>query len=627
MQGARKSSFVDSRSKLGEPYQLYTEVVNTGKTVQGTKKKVRWLFGFTESSQEYEVVFIMSYVSGKKTIYEDGKEIVSVTNMLNTDFTHGWSSFATQRLYRIEVNLNFSSDPVFIFSIDGVAFIDFPQKPSRVNTRKITDISYNNNSRYGDEVLETSATRRSSASSTSTAPNSRVQSHNLNNNSTSQDFDPFATKAGQGAFDPFAEDFGGSSASSTVGSSQQQQQKKSTPAGHGRASIINAPPAEKPRTIEKKPSAAASLFDEVPTTNATSANSFEFFESDPGDPFATPVPAAKAPTKATAQQQGFDLFSTSEPPATLPVKSAPAAAAAFDPFGDDAPPAPPAATKKPSKADLLDPFASSAPVATNHHASAQEISQDFSGLSFTSAPAPPVATAAAPQQGKQQADGNGAATTAPPPVSAASEQKLASTAPKDPWQTNLVDLDLTGKATPMRRGSAAINQGPSLDNLMGHHPAPRSSFVGGNGLSSSSDPFAPSPMTMTHGPPMGSIPQMPRPMSAADAISSLGAVPPPINTHGMYGMGMGSGSGLTFASPTNHNVRGSISQQHPMGVAPSPMAGGPMGGMMGAPRPIAGGSIMSGGYGGQTANVRGSINIPQPQQAKSSLDTIDWRNG
>lgn len=35
MLGGRKSSYTDTRPKLGEPYQLYTEVVNTGKTVQG----------------------------------------------------------------------------------------------------------------------------------------------------------------------------------------------------------------------------------------------------------------------------------------------------------------------------------------------------------------------------------------------------------------------------------------------------------------------------------------------------------------------------------------------------------------------------------------------------------------
>lgn len=35
MSAVRRSSLQDSRDKLGEPYQIYTEVVNAGKTVQG----------------------------------------------------------------------------------------------------------------------------------------------------------------------------------------------------------------------------------------------------------------------------------------------------------------------------------------------------------------------------------------------------------------------------------------------------------------------------------------------------------------------------------------------------------------------------------------------------------------
>jgi hypothetical protein len=605
MLGARKSSYTESRAKLGEPYQLYTEVINTGKTVQGSKKKVRWLFGFTESDQEYEVVFIMSYVSGKKTVYEDGKEIVTVSNMLNTDFTHGWSSHATQRMYRIEVNLNFSSDAVFIFSIDGVAFMDLPQKPSRSSAARKS--STNNNSRYGDEVYETSATRRISASSTSTAPNSRVQSSNINHSTSQQDFDPFAAKGGQ-AFDPFADDFG-----SSVPVPSQQQQKKATATNHGRASITA--PSAQTRSVEKKPSAAVLLFDEVPTSAPPSANSFEFFDSDPSDPFAAPAPKKSAAPQPSSTS-GFDMFA--------PAPAQVTAASAFDPFGDNDPPVAPA-SKKPSAVDVFDPFGSSASNNNGHHASAQEISQDFSGLSFIAAP-PSVDTTKSL---------NGNALKAVPPAAPAPEPKPVEV--KDPWQTNLVDLDLTGKTTPMRRSSTAINQGPSLDNLMGHHPAPRSSFVGNTGLSSAaSDPFAGPPLQAHHGPPMGGYPQMPRPLSSADAISTLGAVPAPINTTGMhYGMGMGSGSGSNFASPAN--VRGSMSQQPPvmgmgMSMTPSPVAGGSMmmgqGMGMGAARPGgAMGAGMSGGYGVPQSNVRGSMNIPQPQQPKSSLDSLDWRTG
>lgn len=57
-----------SRNKpnLGEPYQIYTEVTDAGKNISGSKKKVRWLFGFTEREGEVEVALIHSIVSGKK---------------------------------------------------------------------------------------------------------------------------------------------------------------------------------------------------------------------------------------------------------------------------------------------------------------------------------------------------------------------------------------------------------------------------------------------------------------------------------------------------------------------------------------------------------------------------------
>jgi hypothetical protein len=37
MSAVRRSSLQDTREKLGDPYQIYTEVVNAGKTVQGSR--------------------------------------------------------------------------------------------------------------------------------------------------------------------------------------------------------------------------------------------------------------------------------------------------------------------------------------------------------------------------------------------------------------------------------------------------------------------------------------------------------------------------------------------------------------------------------------------------------------
>ena len=49
-----------------QPYQIYTEAVNTGKNLGATKKKVRWRFGWSNESGEHDIEFVHSLVSGKR---------------------------------------------------------------------------------------------------------------------------------------------------------------------------------------------------------------------------------------------------------------------------------------------------------------------------------------------------------------------------------------------------------------------------------------------------------------------------------------------------------------------------------------------------------------------------------
>jgi hypothetical protein len=56
---------IDSKAK-GEPYQVYSEVVNTGKNLENTKRKIRWVIGLTDMNDEIEVVLKHSLVTGKK---------------------------------------------------------------------------------------------------------------------------------------------------------------------------------------------------------------------------------------------------------------------------------------------------------------------------------------------------------------------------------------------------------------------------------------------------------------------------------------------------------------------------------------------------------------------------------
>ena len=67
-----------------------------------------------------------------QTIFEDGKEIVSSTNMMATDFGHTWrSETCPGRLFRIEFTIGLSTDPtVYTFAVDGIKFVDMPKKGS-----------------------------------------------------------------------------------------------------------------------------------------------------------------------------------------------------------------------------------------------------------------------------------------------------------------------------------------------------------------------------------------------------------------------------------------------------------------------------------------------------------------
>ncbi len=55
-----------SRPKLGRPLKIYTEIANAGKTIPGSKLRIRWKFGWTEGPGEHEVELLYSTVSGKK---------------------------------------------------------------------------------------------------------------------------------------------------------------------------------------------------------------------------------------------------------------------------------------------------------------------------------------------------------------------------------------------------------------------------------------------------------------------------------------------------------------------------------------------------------------------------------
>ncbi len=65
-----------SRPKLGRPLKIYTEIANAGKTIPGSKLRIRWKFGWTEGAGEHEVELLYSTVSGKKVRSFEGRRVI-----------------------------------------------------------------------------------------------------------------------------------------------------------------------------------------------------------------------------------------------------------------------------------------------------------------------------------------------------------------------------------------------------------------------------------------------------------------------------------------------------------------------------------------------------------------------
>lgn len=543
------------RANLGDPYRVYNEIQNVGKTVEGSKKRVRWVFGFTESNEEFEVTLTHSMVSGKRTIKENGREIVSSSNVMATDFSYGWDSPNTHRLFRIEAQSNVTVENDYIFTIDGIRFSDLPPKPVAGGRKSTTET----NSRYGNEVNNV---KRSSVGETTTAQPQQRSSVNTRHafqsppaakSRSSDDFDPFESNNNNksGTFDPF----GNTTSTGAHNGGGFDPFSNNTPPSNDTRSR----PAQ--NNTQNK-SAAKSIFDSVEDETPANTSSFDAFGDN--DPFN------HQPTNTNANSDfGFDAFGEGNKKPT-PVKAV-------------APPPVQPIQKKPVNNPTPDffsqPVANNPPAQSGRRASAVEISMDFAGLSFESkSTGAPVQA----QLAQQPRDVPKAAEPEPP-----KEEETV-----DPWASNLVDLDLSGRSTAQRRSSLQATGGPSLNQMMGNTNQRRSSV-------NPNDPFgAPDILPLNNPiPPAQPI----RPLNPSQAISSLGppaapyGVPPPVG----YGApapapGYGAGrSSMTMppaygsggAPPAMQNTRGSFIGGVP-GVTPQ-------------------------GYG---------------QPAKSSLDTLDWRS-
>eukprot|EP01039_Chlorochromonas_danica_P007045 gene7045-7790_t len=575
--GRRASAGFGDRKDIGDPYAIYTEIVNVGKNVASSKKRVKWLFGFSESSEEHEVILTHSLTSGKKIITENGIEVVNSSNVMAMEFSHGWSSPATHRLYRIEIEMSLGTDPSYIFSVDG---LQFTQMPDRTIVRARSAKKTENTGRYSASDLQSTTTTAGAAvkrasvggNSSHNQSNHRIQAETPRaqfqspNGKDSNTFDPFAPTPDAAPFDPFSNS---SSSSSSVPRLPQ-------PAPVAKRTLPN-------KDSERNVSTASIDLSAAPTPRGANASGFDLF-AEPSDPFAAaPAPVARA-------SPAFDAFGSSAPaskPSLLPPKQPPApklsAANLFDAF-EESPSTP---------ASVVTPQVSS----NNRRASAVEISMDFAGLTFAPGVAEPTVSSKSTASVSQPLDN----LSAPAVPVADVEQK-----PVDPWANSLVDLDLTGRTQPAKRTGSAAG-GPSLDSMLGFNnsqPSRRASVNNGaqltpaDILNSINDPFgAPPVLTATSGVPTpasapygyGSQQAMKPTLSAPLAISALGNNMP--TPYGVPTMGMPM-------PPVAPQQRGSI----------GPMSGMPIMGARPAPTP---------GMGFPPSNG---------QSGKSSLDMLDWKS-
>ena len=416
----------------------------------GSKKRIKWLFGFTNSDQEHEVVLIHSLVSGKKTILENGVEIVTVSNILAQDFSHGWQSQAGRRIYRVEANIGVASEHFYTFSVDGIRFLEMPYKASN-NSRRLSAVNKSSAVPSNNNNYASPPQRRAS---TGTITNNSAERRNLGSNdapNNSSSFDPFESNE---SIDPFA--------SSPSSNNNNNSNSKAI----ARTKSASPPVAV---AVQIKPSASASLFDNfdddepAPQTAEVTADFDPFVSSSTPivdqssfDPFATSPSSNSFTNNNNNNSNNSNNNYTSNAVKIAAPTSKQVSVARHRPSISHSSTTDFLST---SSEDLFvsqnneqDLFGGAGPSVSKK--SAADISKDFAGLTFD-VPSPvvptfPVATSKVVETPKEEVF--------------VQEEAPAS---KDPWDVkNLVDLDLTGKNKQVARKQTSV-AGPSLDSLMG----------------------------------------------------------------------------------------------------------------------------------------------------------------
>lgn len=520
---------------------------------------------------------------GSQAIHEDGKEITSTINLLQTDFGHSWNSENSMHIFRIEASLGVTSEHTYMFLIDGQRFVDMPRKP--LGGRKSTETT----------IEKTNKTvTPSRRASTGTVDASKVPDRG---------FFQSPRDAETPAFDPFSEsseDLFNSSAPTLDNVNKGVKNSKSeTQKPPAVANLLDA--FEEPVPTSSHVTGFDN-FDHPPKNKSETSNAFADFPADFNASFATSGSFTSVNATKASAFSSDDFFSpginqnhsfTSQPktPPQSNTGFAPFPSAAFDAFSQ------PTTTNKPAR-----------------RSSAQEIVQDFAGLTMESitattkevkAPSPTVDLRPKTPEKMESVE--------PPKAS------------PDVWATNLVNLDLTPHgakaAAPDRPLRSSITSPPLNASNPVMKPPPA---IGG-------PPTAAAPMQNNGLNGMNPFPPGPLPAPAPAQPMSRGSIgptsAPPINPFGNI--------------PSSGNQRGSIRSSNPLdpfqtlpGLANPSFQPSAEASSSAITPPLSAGISTSGPFQPSGMNNAMSNNAmksavlsgaQKPSASNSSLDSLDWR--
>jgi hypothetical protein len=551
-------------------------MANAGKNVSLTKKRMKWRYGWSSDRVQHDIEFVHSLVSGKKTIYDDGQEVMSTTSMMATDFSHGWyPTSAPSHIFRVEMTIGYETEYTLI--IDGIRFTDLPCGPVTAVADKQRVVEDKQNAKTPAPSLS----RRQSKEGMRSRASSGAKKIDVRISGGKNDFQS-PTGESKGGFDAFADS--SDPFASTPGSTATPAAGSADPFGDSSDPFASsADPFEsssKPRTStggSRRSSGAHALATPPPSGGQPRGKSQSFSAFDepakspaltsPFDAPSSTMPAADAFASTASPQANFDAFDAS--PAT----------SSADPF---------ASSSVNRVSDSFDAFKEGEP----KRSSAADISQDLMGLSFDSSPPAAAPSEASPELVSETAF-----------ESAESKDKVAEA------MNHLVSLDIDRKPaySPQKIPVSAADRKAefekklSLNELMGNSAAPQKPAAS----TLPADPFNPHgmPTIGTSATPMVfAMPPTPPQMSASETISMLGP---------------------TYTSPPGPGYMGAKG-------TPPQMMGQPYGaGSMGVPMVGAGSGVMSGGLnsgGGAITGMVPGFQYKAVNEPKSSLDTLNWKN-